>query len=70
MRSGTKPVRELYDQHLKRAVELEMGIERAAIAYSRPPNIGDYVTQTSFHKVPGKNAEFYLGELKQGLDPC
>ena len=62
-------IRQLYDQHLGQVLKSELGIERPVIAYSRPPNLGDRITQAKFHEAPGRPSTFYMGELNQGLDP-
>jgi len=46
-----------------------MGPLRPIVAYSRPRNIGDYITKAQFHEAPGKDATFYMGKYKQGLAP-
>ena len=62
-------IRQLYDHHLGELIQSELDIERPTIAYSRPPNIGEYVAQTSLHEAPGRTSDFYMGEYRQGLNP-
>ena len=40
-------------------------VGRTIVAYSRPKNIGDFVTKTKLHQAPGKNASTILGEFRQ-----
>ena len=47
----------------------ELGLNRPTIAYSRPQNVGDYVTQAKLHQAPGREASTIMGEYKQGLNP-
>jgi hypothetical protein len=62
-------IQELYDKYCGNLFQQEMDIERPVIAYSRPPNIGDYVTQARLHQAPGKTASTIMGEYRQGLNP-
>ena len=62
-------LRQLYDQHCGELFLKELGIERPTIAYSRPKNVGDYVTQAKLHQAPGKSSSIIMGEYKQGLNP-
>ena len=64
-----KRIQELYQEHCGDLFQEEMGIDRPVIAYSRPPNIGDYVTQAKLHQAPGKTASTIMGEYRQGLAP-
>jgi len=64
-----KRIQELYQEHCGDLFREEMGINRPVIAYSRPPNIGDYVTQARLHQAPGKTASTLMGEYRQGLSP-
>ena len=59
---------QLYDHHLGELIQSELDIERPTIAYSRPPNIGEYVAQTTLHEAPGRTSDFYMGEYRQGLN--
>ena len=47
----------------------ELGITRTIVAFSRPKNIGDFVTRTKLHEAPGKSASTLMGEYKSGLNP-
>ena len=62
-------VRTIYDATCGDLFSRELGIGRPTIAYSRPPNIGDKITQAKLHQAPGKPASYYLGEYNQGLSP-
>lgn len=62
-------VRTIYDTTCGDLFSRELGIGRPTIAYSRPPNIGDKITQAKLHQAPGKPASYYLGEYIQGLSP-
>ena len=62
-------LRQLYDKCCGELFLKELGIERPTIAYSRPKNIGDYVTQAKLHQAPGKSSSIIMGEYKQGLNP-
>jgi len=62
-------VRTIYDATCGDLFSRELGIGRPTIAYSRPPNIGDKITQAKLHQAPGKPASYYLGEYIQGLSP-
>jgi len=61
-------IRELYEKHCGDLFQDTMKIKQPVIAYSRPPNIGDYVTQARLHQAPGKTASTFMGEYRQGLD--
>jgi hypothetical protein len=62
-------VRQVYEETLGPLLEEVLGIKRAIVAYSRPKNIGDYVTKAKLHQAPGVTASIIMGEYKQGLDP-
>ena len=64
-----KKIQELFEEHCGELFRQELRIERPTIAYSRPPNIGDYVTKAKLHQAPGRTASTILGECKDGLDP-
>lgn len=64
-----KKIQEFYAEHCSDLFKEHMDIDRPVIAYSRPPNIGDYVTQAMLHEAPGKTASTYMGEYRQGLAP-
>ena len=61
--------RKLYNQHCKELFERILRVRLPIITYSRPKNIGDYVTQARLHEGPHHPASKYLGEYKQGLNP-
>ena len=58
-------VRRLYEQHLGEAIQEELGLDKPIVAYSRPTNLGDLVTQAKFHEAPGFPASFYMGESNE-----
>lgn len=62
-------IQQLYQEHCGEIFEHELEIERPTIAYSRAPNIADYVTQAKLHEAPGRSASICMGEFKKGLDP-
>ena len=64
-----KMIRQLYNEHCGELFKSEMNINRATVAYSRPRNIGEFITQAKLHQAPGKLASDFMGEYKQGLDP-
>eukprot|EP00956_Cyclotella_meneghiniana_P033176 scaffold94125_cov40-Cyclotella_meneghiniana.AAC.1 len=71
---GTQPtgdglVQELYELHCADLLCNECGIERPTIAYSRPRNLGDYLTKTKLYQAPGESSSTIMGEYKDGLDP-
>jgi len=51
---------QLYDQHCGEIFFKELGIKRLIIAYSRPTNVGDYVTQAKLHQAPGKPSSIIM----------
>ena len=62
-------IQQLYQEHCGDLFDATMGIKKPTIAYSRAPNIADYVTQAKLHQAPGREASVIMGEFKQGLDP-
>eukprot|EP00956_Cyclotella_meneghiniana_P035164 scaffold112213_cov44-Cyclotella_meneghiniana.AAC.5 len=42
---------------------------RPIIAYSRPKNIGNYVTEAKLHQAPGYTSCIIMGRHRDGLDP-
>ena len=66
---GRKKLKSLYDEHCGTLFHKEMGISEPTIAYSRPKNIGDFITQAKLHQAPGQTASILMGEYKQGLYP-
>ena len=62
-------IRSIYNKHLGTHCHEDANIERTIVAYSRPKNIGDFVTKAKLHQAPGKNASTILGEFRQGLNP-
>ena len=47
----------------------ELGIGQPTIAYSRPRNVSNYVTQAKLHQAHGRLASTIMGEYEQGLAP-
>jgi hypothetical protein len=64
-----KQIRILWDKYCREVFQEEIGIERAIIAYSRPRNIGEYVTQAKLHQASGETSSTIMGEYNQGLAP-
>ena len=62
-------IRQLYNTHCQELFEAELDVARPTIAYSRPRNIGDLVSQTKLHQAPGHNSSSIMGKYKQGLAP-
>ena len=62
-------IRAVFQDHLEKICNDDLGIERLIVAYSRPLNIGDYVTRAKLHQAPGRSASTIFGEFKAGLDP-
>jgi hypothetical protein len=61
--------RQLFEDHLGSICRDQLGKERPIIAYSRLPNIGEYVTQAKLHEAPGESSDIIMGEYRDGLDP-
>ena len=64
-----KRIQELYSKHCAELFQDKLDIKRPTIAYSRPKNIGDYVTTAKLHQAPGQTASIIMGEYKNGLNP-
>ena len=64
-----KLVRSIYDEHLGTFCPKDARVGRTIVAYSRPKNIGEFVSKAKLHQAPDKNASTILGEFRQGLDP-
>ena len=64
-----RQLHQLYDDHLGQLFEQELGTQRLVIAYSRPRNIGEYVTQAKLHEAPERPSSTIMGEYCQGLTP-
>ena len=62
-------IQTLYANHLGDLLHTELGIGRPTIAYSRPKNIGDFITRSRLHQAPGQLASNLLGEYENGLSP-
>ena len=61
-------IRRLYDKHCA-PFERKLRIKRPTIAYSRPRNIRDHVSQAKLHEAPGRSSKYHMGEYEKGLDP-
>ena len=55
--------------YLETICKEELQKERMILAFSRPKNIGDFVTRAKVHEAPGKSASTMLGEFVQGSNP-
>jgi hypothetical protein len=62
-------IQQLYEKHCGPLFRQELGVGKPTIAYSRPLNIGDYITQAKLHQAPGETASKIMGEHDQGLSP-
>ena len=64
-----RQIRAIYDEHLADQFHNILGIKRAIVAYSRPKNIGDHVTQAKLHEAAGNTASIIMGEYNLGSNP-
>jgi len=62
-------IREEFENTLGSICKEELGVTRTIVAFSRPKNIGDFVTQAKLYEAPGKSASTIMGEYKSGLNP-
>ena len=58
-----------FETHLAKMHCNDLDVTKITVAYSRPLNIGDYVTRAKLHQAPGETASKIFGEFKSGLDP-
>ena len=65
-----REVQELYQEHCGKLFQRLLNIDRPTIAYSRPPNLGEFVTKAKLHQAPERTASTILGELEARLDPA
>ena len=65
-----REVQELYQEHCGELFQRLLNIDRPTIAYSRPPNLGEFVTKAKLHQAPEGTASRILGELEAGLNPA
>ena len=65
-----REVQELYQEHCGELFQELLKIDRPTIAYSRPPNLGEFVTKAKLHQAPERTASRILGELEAGLNPA
>ena len=63
-------IQELYKQYCGDIFRTELDIDRPTIAYSRPKNLGDFITKAKLHQAPGLTSSIIMGEYKAGLDPA
>ena len=64
-----KRIQELYEVHCGELLRTELKIANPTIAYSRPKNIGDFVTKAKLHQASGESSSTIMGEFKDGLSP-
>jgi hypothetical protein len=57
-------IQDLYEHHLGDLLRSNIDIKRPTIAYSRPKNIGDYITKAQLHQAPGRTASIIMGEYR------
>ena len=57
-------IRAEYKQHLEKLCKEDLDLEGMVVAYSRPLNIGDYVTRAKLHQAHGRSASTILGSSK------
>ena len=62
-------IRKDFELHPEEICKEELCKERMIVAFSRPKNIGDFVTRAKLHQAPDKSASTILGEFRQGLNP-
>jgi hypothetical protein len=62
-------IRKEFELYLEDICKEELCKERMIVAFSRPKNIGDFVTRAKLHQAPDKSASTILGEFRQGLNP-
>ena len=60
-----RELRQIYKDTCGNVFFSELGIVNPTIAYSRPPNIGEKITQAKLHQAPGKPSSYYLGEYNR-----
>ncbi len=61
-------IREEFENTLGSICKEELGVTRTIVAFSRPKDIGDFVTQAKLYEAPGKSASTIMGEYKSGLN--
>ena len=61
--------KEEFEDHLGQICKDDLGISHTVVAYSRPKNIGDYVSQAKLHQAPGGTSSEIMGKYKQGFNP-
>ena len=64
-----REIQQLYEKYCGPIFREHLGVKRPTIAYSRAPNIGDYLTQAKWHEHPEKSSTEIMGEYRQGLEP-
>lgn len=68
-RISRQDTRKYFEEHLEQICKNELKTERMIVTFSRPKNIGDFVTRAKLHQAPGKSISTILGEFKDGLNP-
>ena len=62
-------IRLAFEKHLGKICHDDLNVDKMTVAYSRPLNIGNYVTRTKLHQAPTETASKLFGEFLSGLDP-
>ena len=64
-------IRKEFELHLEDICKEELCKERMIVVFSRPKNIGDFITRAKLHlhQAPDKSASTMMGEFRQGLNP-
>ena len=57
------------ETHLANICRNDPDVNKMTVDYSRPLNIGDYVTGDKLHQAPGETVSNIFGEFKSGLGP-
>ena len=55
-----KLIRSIYDGHFGAYFQKDARIQRVIVIYSRPKNIGDFVSKAKLHQVPGKDTRVFF----------
>ena len=62
---AAEDIRRLYEHHCGDLFKQELGITRTIVAYSRPPNLGEYITQARFHQPLGDLHQILWGSINK-----
>ena len=57
-----------FETHLAKICRNDLDVTKMTVAYSRPLNIGDYVTRAKLYQTPGKTASKLFGKSKSVLN--